>query len=250
LETVTANKLYEGMFLVDSALAGADWNRVISLIEKIFERAGAEVISLKKWDERRLAYEINHKDRGTYILTYFRVDGSKIQSIERDVRLSEDLLRVLILNAEVMSSEDIEKETPVGKIEREKADREKAEQDKIEQAKADREKAEQDKIEQAKADREKAEIEKAEEAAGISEKIEESSEPELQDVSTKADTNEESIQQEPESSSSESEIVEGQVDPQVKVVSDDAGDADTDTDTDTDTEHTAEQADEAKSEEK
>jgi len=200
LETVTANKLYEGMFLVDSALAGADWNRVISLIEKIFERAGAEVISLKKWDERRLAYEINHKDRGTYILTYFRVDGSMIQSIERDVRLSEDLLRVLILNAEVMSSEDIEKETPVGKIEREKADREKAEQDKIEQAKADRE---------------KAEIEKAEEAAGISEKIEESSEPELQDVSTKADTNEESIQQEPESSSSESEIVEGQVDPQV-----------------------------------
>lgn len=215
------------MFLVDSALAGADWNRVISLIEKIFERAGAEVISLKKWDERRLAYEINHKDRGTYILTYFRVDGSRIQSIERDVRLSEDLLRVLILNAEVMSSEDIEKETPVGKVDREKADREKAEQDKIEQAKADRE---------------KAELEKAEEAAGISEKIEESSEPELQDVSTKADTDEESIQQEPESSSSEPETVEGQVNPEVEVVSDDAGDADT--------EHTAEQPDEAKSEEK
>ena len=120
METVTAKKLYEGMFLVDSALAGSDWNRIVSVIERIFERAGAEVISLKKWDDRRLAYEIDHKDRGTYILTYFRVDGSKIQSIERDVRLSDDLLRVLILNAEVMSSEDRAKETPMDKTEREK----------------------------------------------------------------------------------------------------------------------------------
>lgn len=216
METVTANRIYEGMFLVDSALAGADWNRVISAIERIFERAGAEVISLKKWDERRLAYEIDHKDRGTYILTYFRVDGSKIQSIERDARLSDDLLRVLILNAEVMSSEDVEKETPVEKIEREKAERDKAERDKVERN-------------------------KAEEAKRISRKVDESLEPAAQDVSTQGNTDEVSIQEKPESSGAESQPGEKSAAPETDVTLEDTAQAETET--------TPEESDQAKSEE-
>ena len=65
-------RLYEGMFLVDSALAAQDWQKILDEIQRVMDRAGAEVVSLKKWDERRLCYEVQGKARGTYISTVKR----------------------------------------------------------------------------------------------------------------------------------------------------------------------------------
>jgi small subunit ribosomal protein S6 len=106
------------MFLVDSAHATADWDGVLSTIRTILERAEAEIVSLRKWDERKLAYDIGGKNRGTYILSYFKVQGLRITDIERDVQLSEKIMRALILNAEQITPEDIEKEPPAMKTEK------------------------------------------------------------------------------------------------------------------------------------
>jgi len=120
LETIVDNKkLYEAMFLVDSAEAASDWEGINKLITTILERAGAEIVSMKKWDERKLAYTIKKQTRGTYILCYFRADGGKIRDIERDVRLSERIMRVLILKADHLTEQDIAKETPAIKLEKE-----------------------------------------------------------------------------------------------------------------------------------
>ena len=121
METVSKN-LYEGMFLVDSALAASDWDGVLDLIKNILTRSEAELVSLNKWDERKLAYEINKKSRGTYLLCYFKVAGEKVKDIERDVRLSEKIMRVLILSTESMSQEDLDRETPIMAAERREAE--------------------------------------------------------------------------------------------------------------------------------
>ena len=59
-----------------------------------------QIIVLKKWDERKLAYEMEKQKRGLYVLCYFRNDGTGITGLERDVRLSEQVLRVLITRAD------------------------------------------------------------------------------------------------------------------------------------------------------
>jgi small subunit ribosomal protein S6 len=100
--------LYEAMFLVDSAEATTDWDGVTATIKNILEKAGAEIVSIRKWDDRKLAYEINGKGKGTYILCYFRAAGSKLRDIERDIQLSERIMRVLILCAEHRQAEDVE----------------------------------------------------------------------------------------------------------------------------------------------
>ena len=123
MKTATKNKLYEGMFLVDSAQAGADWDGIIAAIRTILGRAKAEIVSIRKWDDRRLAYGINGKTRGTYILCYFKADGEKIQDIEKNVQLSEQIMRVLILSAEQLTTEDIGKDTPATKVEKEREKR-------------------------------------------------------------------------------------------------------------------------------
>lgn len=123
METAT-KKLYEGMFLVDSALAASDWDGVISFIGSILDKVGAETISVRKWNENRLAYEINHKPRGTYILTYFRLEGPQVSVLEREVQLTEKIMRVLVLNVEHMTEEDLQKTTPSEKDEKRIADAE------------------------------------------------------------------------------------------------------------------------------
>jgi len=135
LETVTKKKLYEAMFLVDSADAGSDWDGVIAAITKTLERAEVDIVSITKWDDRRLAYEIKRKARGTYILCYFRSDGQNNDQIETAVQLSEKIIRVLILCVDWMTDEDIEKDTPATKDEREKQERA-AVREAAEQAKA------------------------------------------------------------------------------------------------------------------
>ena len=120
METVVSKKLYEAMFLVDSAQA-ADWDATIATLKDVLKRADAEIVSIRKWDDRRLAYEIGRKNRGMYILCYFRADGEKVQEIERAVQLSERIMRVLILSTEQMTAEDIEKDTPASRTEKETA---------------------------------------------------------------------------------------------------------------------------------
>ena len=103
-------KLYEAMFLVDSAEATTDWEGVTSAIKSILEKADAEIVSIEKWDERKLAYEIGGKNKGTYVLCYFRAEGSKLQSVERDIQLSEHVMRALILCAEDRPAENVKRE--------------------------------------------------------------------------------------------------------------------------------------------
>ena len=100
-------KLYEAMFLIDSAEAAKDWDGIIDLITKMLNKIDAQVVLLKKWDERPLAYAIKRCTRGTYILSYFKADGRKITELERDVLLSERVMRALILRVDHLTEEEV-----------------------------------------------------------------------------------------------------------------------------------------------
>lgn len=112
------NKAYEALFLVDSGLAASNWDGVIDAVKKIFDRASAEVLSIRKWDERRLAYQVKGKKRGTYLIAYFKCDPLKILGIERDINLSEEVMRAMILKGDHLTEEDMQKDTPWMMIEK------------------------------------------------------------------------------------------------------------------------------------
>jgi small subunit ribosomal protein S6 len=132
MEAAVRKKLYEAMFLVDSAQA-SDWDKVVATLETVLKKADSEIVSIRKWDDRKLAYEIKGKTRGTYILCYFRADGEKVQEVEKAVQLSEQIMRVLVLSAEGREKEDIEKDTPAMKAEKQKGAQESVEKVEAEQ---------------------------------------------------------------------------------------------------------------------
>jgi small subunit ribosomal protein S6 len=102
----TRTSTYEGMFLFPQTVA-ADLQSAVDHITEILSKGEAELISLCKWDERRLAYDIKGNKRGVYFLTYFRCDAHKLAQIERDARLSEKLLRSMIVRADHLAPEQM-----------------------------------------------------------------------------------------------------------------------------------------------
>jgi small subunit ribosomal protein S6 len=97
---------YEAMFLLSQATA-ADFGGAIAHINEVMQRGHATVLAMKKWDERRLAYEIKGQKRGVYILAYFSAPYDMLSHIERDCNLSEKIMRSLILRADHLTAEEI-----------------------------------------------------------------------------------------------------------------------------------------------
>ncbi len=95
---------YEAMFLFDPAF-GDSFENCESEIRRLMERADAELLFCRVWDERRLAYRVNGRKRGVYVLTYFNAPPDKIAGMERDVKLGENTLRVLIVRADGVTPE-------------------------------------------------------------------------------------------------------------------------------------------------
>ena len=99
---------YEAMFLFDPTFA-TSFENCEGEIKRIMARAEAEIVFCRKWDERRLTYKIKGRKRGAYVLVYFNAPPGKIASLERDVLLSENVLRVLILRADGVTPDLMEK---------------------------------------------------------------------------------------------------------------------------------------------
>jgi small subunit ribosomal protein S6 len=102
---------YEGMFLFGAG-AASEPQATEASVRKFIETHGGNILVLKKWDERKLAYEIDGNKRGIYYLTLFTAPPAAVAQIERDVKLSEGILRVMILKADHMSVEEIQNHEP------------------------------------------------------------------------------------------------------------------------------------------
>ena len=88
---------YEGMFLLDSAKAATAWDDTVKHVHDILTKHHSEIVASRQWDERRLAYSISGHKKGTYLLTYFRTEGDNLKEIVADCRLSDVILRELVL---------------------------------------------------------------------------------------------------------------------------------------------------------
>jgi len=85
------------MFLLDSAKAAASWDESVKHVHAILSKHETEIVASRQWDERRLAYSVDGHKKGTYLLTYFKTDGSALKEIVADCHLSDVILRELIL---------------------------------------------------------------------------------------------------------------------------------------------------------
>ena len=95
-----AEHFYEGMFLLDSNRYARDPSGISGQVPELITKCGGEVLASRFWNEQRLAYPINGQRKGTYWLTYFRMDSHQVATLNRETTLNENVLRSLVLKVD------------------------------------------------------------------------------------------------------------------------------------------------------
>jgi len=95
-----ASNVYECLFILDSNRYAREASAVAATIPAMVQNLGGEVLANRLWNEQKLAYPIRGHRKGTYWLTYFRLDSTRLPEFNRACRLNDNVLRNLVLRVE------------------------------------------------------------------------------------------------------------------------------------------------------
>lgn len=98
---------YECMFLLDPNKSSADWDGLTKQCNGIIERHGGEIVLTRPWGDTKLAYPVKKFRKGSYLLTYFKSEPSKLADMEHDFRMLDAILRHLVLKLHPRIAEEI-----------------------------------------------------------------------------------------------------------------------------------------------
>ncbi|NGX60659.1 MAG: 30S ribosomal protein S6 [Chlamydiae bacterium] len=93
-------QLYEGMYILSSALSEEARSKALEKITSGIEGFGGEVQKVHDQGRKKLAYEIRGSREGYYYLLYFSAPSSGIAELWKEYHLNEDLLRFMTLKAD------------------------------------------------------------------------------------------------------------------------------------------------------
>lgn len=90
-------KKYELMFIINPTILEEGRETVIAKVNNILTAAGATVLKSEKWGERKLAYPIDKKKTGFYVLTTLEMDGTKLTEVESKLNITEEVMRYIVI---------------------------------------------------------------------------------------------------------------------------------------------------------
>ena len=88
---------YEALYIVKPDLSDSDVSAIAERFKNVVLEKGGTVESAGKWDKRKLAYPVDGHKEGTYILMLFTAGSAVPAELDRLMRISDDVLRQLIL---------------------------------------------------------------------------------------------------------------------------------------------------------
>lgn len=99
-------KTYETLFIIHPDVEESEMNKVITVIQDVITNSGGTIIKLDKWGKRQLAYQIQKKHDGFYVLMYFEAPPTVIIELNRRFRLTDSVMRHLIIQLEKKQFEE------------------------------------------------------------------------------------------------------------------------------------------------
>ena len=88
---------YEAMLIIIPELDEEQVENTISRFQTIIERTGGEVGGVNHWGRRKLAYEIDHRTDGFYVVMEFTTGERTLGELKRILRVSDDVLRHMVV---------------------------------------------------------------------------------------------------------------------------------------------------------
>ncbi len=103
--TKNRSQLYEGMYILNAGLSEEARGKALDKLKEEISSNGGEIHKVHDWGRRRLAYEVEGKREGHYLLLYFTAPTACLKELWHGYHLNEDLLRFMTLQAENVPEE-------------------------------------------------------------------------------------------------------------------------------------------------
>ena len=93
-------RIYEVVFIVDPEADDAEVMKLSEAVQKIITDQGGQIAKIDMWGRRQLAYEINHRKEGSYVLLEVEGSGAEIAELERRMRVNDRVLRYMTIRVD------------------------------------------------------------------------------------------------------------------------------------------------------
>lgn len=87
---------YEMLYILDATLTDEEKDVLIAKFETVVTSNGGSVEKIDKWGVKKLAYPIDYKSEGYYVLMTFEGGSTLVQEVKRVVGITEHVMRRLI----------------------------------------------------------------------------------------------------------------------------------------------------------
>jgi len=109
---------YDTTFIIDGSLSEAQRQAMIERFAGSLKKLGGDIEQTIRWGLRPLAYPINKRTHGYYVIFYYFAEPSVIVEFERELRLNESVLRYMTLvfegkHPEYIRDESVSEPAPV-----------------------------------------------------------------------------------------------------------------------------------------
>ena len=91
---ISAN--YEVVYIIDPAQSEEAIAATVAKFQTLAEQNGSDVV-VDEWGKRRLAYAIDYKTEGYYVLMSFTSEPSFPRELDRKLRIADGIMRSLIV---------------------------------------------------------------------------------------------------------------------------------------------------------
>ena len=88
---------YELLYIIDNELSDEAKEAVIARISAVVTDNGGTIDEVDKWGTRRLAYPINYKSEGYYVLVNFSANPDLPAELERVMRITDSIVRFMVV---------------------------------------------------------------------------------------------------------------------------------------------------------
>lgn len=90
-------RAYELIFVTQPDLDEEGLTGLVERVKEVMTTNGGEVLKAEHMGKRRLAYTIGRHREGHYVIMEANLERPAITAVERDLRLSDDVLRHLLV---------------------------------------------------------------------------------------------------------------------------------------------------------
>ena len=97
---MATNRTYEIMYIAQPDTAEEDITKLNDGIQKLIENEGGNVVRIDNIGRKKLAYEINRKKEGYYVLLETEGPGREIAEIERRFRVNDAVIRYITVRVD------------------------------------------------------------------------------------------------------------------------------------------------------